>query len=364
VKKEVKEIKEALTARRERKPPIKSEDLLSTGVTLLDLGLSGRLAGGIPKGSYIYFVGDPSSGKTWFSMSILAEAARNRHFDGHRFVFDNAENGALMDTVRYFGRQMTDRIEPPRGTAADPEYSETIQEFYYNVDAALDAGPCVYILDSMDALNADQDEEVFEAERHKYETGNGQVPGNMGMAKAKENSRNIKRVVRKLRKTGSILIVISQTRDKIGGTIPGQKTRSGGKAIWFFSHAVVWTTVTGDIKRTVLGKERVVGKHLRIDVQRNRLTGWDGKLDVPFYPSFGFDDLGACVDYLVDEKHWQKAEKGAKIKAPEFAFDGKPEALIRAIQDEGKEAELQKLVGSVWKEIEAACALDRKPRYE
>jgi RecA/RadA recombinase len=367
-KDETEQIAEALTADRETKKPIPEEDWLSTGMTVLNLAITGRPFHGIPKGKAMHFVGDSSSGKSWFSLNLFAEAAQNKQFDGYRFVFDNAENGALMDVERYFGASTAKRIRPPAGSRDEPVYSETIEQFYFHADAALDRGPCIYVLDSMDALNANDDEHLFEAQREAFENGKASDKGSYGMAKAKANSNHIKRVVRKLRTTGSILVVISQTRDKIGGSIPGLKTHSGGRATKFFAHVQLWTSVRGPLTKPINGIEREVGSTIRVDIQKNRLSGWEGKIELPFYRSLGFDDLGSCVDYLYSEGHWEgtktKAGKLTKITAPEFEFEGKPEALIAKIEEENSERELRMLVANVWDGIEEQIKVVRKPRYK
>ena len=369
------ETAERLTAPAPRVAPIPDGEFLSTGCTLLNLAISGRADAGIARGHYLYYVGDSSSGKTWLSFSLLAEAARNRHFDKHRFVFDNAENGALMDVQHYFGGGVAERLEPPatEGKSKTPVYSTTVQEFYYNLTINT-RRPCIYILDSMDALNDDADEEKYAAELKFHETGTGKakIPGSMGMHKAKTNSKNINRVVQALRDSGSILVVISQTRDKINAAYAGQKTRGGGRALRFFAHVEAWTSVMGPIKKTYLGKEREVGADLKVDIQKNRVSGWEGQIYVPFLKGFGIDDTGACVDFLIDERHWGKAGKtsadedddaGGKFAAPEFGIEGKRESLIRQIEEAGDERELQLLTARVWREIIEKAAPKRKPRY-
>lgn len=361
-RKTVDEMKEELTADTPRIEPLKEEDLLSTGLTVLNLALSGYAGGGIPKGKYVYFVGDSSSGKTWMALQIMAEACRNPRFDDYRLVYDAPEDGALMDIGKFYGRRMADRLD--YRPAGHEKCSTTVKEMYYNLDAELDRGPVIWIEDSMDALWSDEDEESFEEERELYEQGKDTdaAKGTFGVAKAKTNSRHINRVVRRLNENGSILVIISQTRDKIGGTIPGQKTRAGGRALKFYSHVELWTMVKGDIKRTVECKERVVGSSIQIDVQKNRISGWDGKILVPFHRTHGMDETGACVDYLVEEL-WGKDKKG-NIKAPEFQIEGTREKLIQAIERDDAERELQVLVRKTWKGIEEACAVRRKPRYE
>ncbi len=369
-----------------RVPHIPAEDFLSTGCTLMDLAFSRRVRCGVPKGNYLYLVGDSGSTKTWFAFNLYAEAARNPHFKKYRFVFDNAENGALMDIEKFFGAGVVDRMEPPNWTkpvkgtkdtparAAAPRYSETAQEFYLHLEHVCRAGPCIYVLDSMDALNDDEDEDKFQAELTRHLTGKGQVPGSMGMAKAKTNSKNINRVVQALRPHGSILVVISQTRDKVGGMFPGQKTRGGGKALKFFAHQEAWTSVRGPLTRRWNGKEREYGSTIKVDIQKNRVCGWEGKFELEFIKGFGVDDVGTNVEYLLEEKHWKFERKAARsdedddtegkvFAAPEFHFTGTKEQLVARVQDGGDEWELQQLVAKVWNAVIDNAAPARKLRY-
>lgn len=343
-------------------PRPKPEDLLSTGCTVLNQALSGSPHGGIPKAGYWHVVGESGSSKTWFTFCLFAEAARNPHFRDYRFVYDNAENGALMDVEKFFGPAVLPRLRPPR----TGQYgSALVQEFYYHVELNVRRGPCIYVLDSMDALQDLAEEDNFEAELKYYDTGKGKdaIKGSMGMGKAKANSRNIARIANQtLRENGSILVVISQTRDKLGGTVPGLKTHSGGHNLKFYAHVQTWTKLKGDLKRTYKGKDREYGALIGVDVTKNRVSGWHGKVPlITFLSQYGVDDVGTDLNYLVDEGYWEG--DNSHVVAPEFSFEGTREALIRKIQDEGSEAQLTGLVEKCWNEITTAVTPKRKPRY-
>ncbi len=365
------EIADRLTTPVPRVSPIPPEDFLSTGSTLINLALSGHPDRGVPTGTFLYLVGDSGACKTWMMLSLFAEAARNKRFAKHRLIYDAPENGALMDVPGYFGESTAKRIVPPRGTVAKPEYSETVQQLYYNIDDALDKGPCVYVDDSMDGLDADEDYEQFQKEK-KAHTDNKEVKGSYGMAKAKVNSKNINRVVQRLRKTGSMLGIISQTRDKIGGMVPGLKTRSGGKALKFYSHIEMWLSVKKPLARNQLGKRREYGSLISVDVTKNRINGWEGKLEIPFVKGYGIDDVGGMVRYLIDEHRasgWtvkgrrDDADEGGTVEAPEFEFEGKEEDLVQAIIHGGDVRELQMLCARVWGDIADSVRPPRPPRY-
>lgn len=359
-------IKKMLTAKTSRVPPIPEKNWLSLGSTNLNLAVSGRADVGISKGMYVWYVGDSSTGKTWFSLALAAEATMNPNFSNYSYYFDNAENGAYMDVARYFGTRLASKLQPPPAIKKLPAgNSSTIEEFYYHLKAAMERGPCIYILDSMDALEGDEDLEKFEEILGAVGTAKeGKVSGSYGTAVAKANSKNIKRVVSALERNGSILIIINQVRDVIGGMQfgPKKKPGQGGKALRFFAHVQLWTTHLGNMKRTVMKKERKYGDKVGIRVMKNRVSGWEGDIEIPFLRKYGIDDIGACVDYLVDEQIWKKTD--GKIHAPDFNFTGDRETLIKGIEmKDGRDAKLRSIVERVWKEIDDKTVLKRKPRY-
>ena len=95
-----KDIKKALLTKR-KKEVLTAKDFLSTGSTLLNLACTGFPNRGFVKGRYYFIVGDSTSGKTWLSLTCLAEASINPNFKDYRFIYDNAEDGALMDITRF-----------------------------------------------------------------------------------------------------------------------------------------------------------------------------------------------------------------------------------------------------------------------
>lgn len=353
---ELDEIAGSKLRRKELKGVGGKKPYVGTGSTLLNVALSGRAFGGIGAGEYLLLVGDSSACKTWLGLNILAEAANNQRFSEHELVYDPTENGALMDIRRFFGGRLADRMLTQR--------SRTAEEFYYNLDDRLKKGPCVVVLDSMDGLDAEDDVETFEESKKAFRKGK-EAGGTYGTAKAKINSTTLRLMVSQLERTGSVLVIISQTREKIGNTVAwgDNRTRGGGKALKFYAHLEVWTKVLDTIKSgKVRGKERAVGRNIQLKVTKNRQTGWEGTVEFPFYRSFGIDDTGSCVDFLVDEQEWKK-KQGVGIDAGEFGR-GSREELIRKIELDGRVGDVRRLVASVWNSIEVATEVYRKPRYK
>ncbi len=351
--------KKALLRKKKRKKKRFAKDFLSTGSTLLNLACTGNPFRGFAKGKFYFIVGDSISGKTWLSLTCLAEAAINSQFDNYRFIYDNGEDGALMNIKKFFGKGVHQRMEWPA-----KHCSFNIEEFYYNVkDAIGDGRPFIYILDSMDSLTSQSEEEKFDKNMKAYRAGK-ERKGTMTDGKAKVNSTMLRKVIgRPLEQSGSILIIINQTRDRMNALpFQSKKTRSGGHALHFYATVEMWSSVAGRITKTIKGKKRQLGVNCRIQIKKNRISGREREVTIPIYHSYGIDDIGSCVDYLVQEEHWKK-RKG-RIVANDFDMIATKEKLVRYIENKNMEKDLKSIVSDVWNEIEDACVIKRKPKYE
>jgi hypothetical protein len=296
-------------------------------------------------------------------MTCLAEATINPAFKDYRFIYDNVEDGMLIDLDRLFSEEVADRIEPPAVDGEQPVFSGTIEELYYHIDDAIkDGRPFIYIVDSMDALDSEAAEKKFYQHKkaaRKEKDDDEKVAGSYGADKAKRNSEYLRKTMRGLRDTGSILIILSQTRDVLSGY--GGRTRSGGRALRFYATIEIWSSIAQKIKKTVMGKEREIGVRVQLEVRKNRVTGKTCSVEIDIFPSFGIDDLGSCVDYLVEENWWEVEKQ--TIQAKDLGLAGTREKIIRLIEKRGLENKLRQLCGECWERVEEACAIRRKNRY-
>ncbi len=333
----------------------KPSDFLSTGSTLLNLGCSGNPFGGFAKGLYYFIVGDTSSGKTFLSLTCFAEAMRNRFFQDYRLIYNpTSEDGAQMDIAKFFGRKVEERMEY--------RPTDTLEEFYDDIDRLVEEKtPFIYVLDSENGLTSEAEDEKADDNRNKRESGK-ETKADMGVAKAKKHSSGMRRACRGIRKAGSILIVLSQTRDKVGVFFGDPKTRGGGRAISFYASLEMWASVAEKIKRKVRGKDRVIGTTSRIRFKKNRFSGFEDEVYIDHYKTTGFDDIGSCIDYLVEEGHWK--ERNGIIEADDLEFSGTRESLIAFVEARNYEKDLSLLVWEVWKSIQDECNIERKARYE
>ena len=340
------------------------DDLLSSGCATLNLAVSGRTKGAFLKGHYYWLVGDSDTGKTFLTMSCMAEAARNKHFANHQFYYDDVEAGLLIDVPAMFGRRVADRLQVVR--------SKTTTEFYARMKELIKAKkPFIYVLDSENALTTIEERAKSDAKAAAVLGGGKQGAGTYGMNKARDHSLELRVLTNDLAATESIVIIISQTRANTGvDAMYNPTVTTGGYALKFYATTQLWTTKKGGITKSVKGKPRELGILSRVRIRKNRITGRKRETVVPIYHSYGIDDLRSSIDYLVAEKHWKAsgredddAKDSAVVEAPEFGFTGTRDRLIEYIEENGLELRLRSLVGEVWGAIEEALKLKRKPRY-
>jgi RecA/RadA recombinase len=346
--------------------PIDLDKGLSTGCTHLNLACTGRPDVGFVPDLYYVWCGRSGSGKTYLTLTTLAEATLNPLYKKHRLVFDNVENGALMRVKECFGGELARRLEPPNGDRKSPVYSTTLEGFYHNVDNVIRQGePFVYLLDSMDPLPTEQEVKDFEKAGRKRAKGDDELKGSYGTARAKVNSHNLRLLYRKLKGTNSILIVIFQSRQAIGfGSQYNPDTRGGGLAPTFYCGLELWSSVHKHTYVKWGSKKKVeTGVVCKVRVKKGRIQGKDRTALVPILHGAGVDDVGGMISYLVDWEYWSGDEKKDTVVAPEFDHSGPREKLVQYVQENEYEGELSALVCDLWSDVEAKATAKRKKRY-
>lgn len=337
---------------------------LSSGSTLLNLACSGDPRAALIPGRYYLFVGDSSSGKTVLCTGILAEACQNPVFDEYELFYDDVERGNNLLGTGLFGSKLPQRMKAPQyDEGGEPVHSESIEQFYDNLQRKLDGGkPFVYILDSMDCLTSEQEEAKARSDLKDREDGKDRS-GIMTDGKAKINSQRLRNAVRRLEEHGSILIIVCQTRDNLG--MGDKKVRSGGRALRFYNTLEMWTSRVETLQQVVLGKKRQIGIQVEVHVKKNRLRGWEPKIQFPIFHSYGVDDLGSLVDYLLEEGVWKKAKGESKIKGEGLPEEGmtREKLLEMADGDPGMRKGIREAVLATWNLIAEKSRVDRSPRY-
>lgn len=340
----LKKVKEEVSEEKSTEPA----PIISSGSMLLNLACSDNIFGAYQLGRMVNVVGDSSSGKTILCLSMLADTCYDSRFNDYRMIYDDVEAALSMDLEYLFGSELPNRLE-----ANEP--SNNIQEWYGKVLRLIkDKEHFIYVLDSFDALTS-----LEEQERAGKYAEDKMESGSYKMEKQKFSSEMFRVIARDIERTKSLLCIVSQTRDNIGyGAMFNPKTRSGGNALKFYSSHEIWLSKGSAYK----AKERIIGIDCKASVKKNKFTGKIRNVDFPIYYDYGIDNVGSCVDFLLEEGVWKKGQK--KIEVPEFEFEGTRDALVKLVDSSDEKMKLVfDLVQNTWVEVEESIRLNRRRRY-
>jgi len=340
-----------------------SEDLIPSGSTILNLALSDTPYGGYGKGKIVNLVGDYSTGKTLLALTMLAEISMDPRFDNYNLIFHDTEVALEFDIPYLFGNKVADRIELIEG-------QRTIQEWYrnhlYNIEKGV---PFIYITDSFDGIISEEERKrggkmlkKMKAEA-EGKADDEKEKGSYKTEKARWSSEAFRNFAEGVEKTNSLSLIISQTRDNIGVMFGPKQTKSGGKAMNFWICHEIWLSASHPEKaETASGSAREIGMSVFANVKKNKMTGKRRQASFPVYYDYGVDDIASCINFLIDEKHWERSR--GVISAKELNVELKMPELIKYVETESLEGQLKAISGQVWHEIEESIRLtDRKKKY-
>ena len=255
----------------------KDLQFISTGCSILD----SVLGGGYVLGRIANLVGDKSSGKTLLAIEACANFA-HQYPDG--FIRYAEAEAAFDERYAEALGMPIDRVEFASSIL-------TIEDFFEDLEKVMDTlndRPCVYVIDSLDALS------------DRAEQGRKIDDGSYGMTKQKKLGELFRRLVQRLEKSRVFLLVISQIRDKIGVTFGEKHTRSGGKSLDFYASQVIWLSEIEKMKRTIDKVDRVTGVRVRARCKKNKIGLPFRECEFPILFGYGVDDLTAAVEWLID----------------------------------------------------------------
>lgn len=315
--------------------PSSSYTFIPSGSAVLDR----VLGGGWPLARVSNIIGDRSTGKTLLAIEAMANFVSifpkcKARYAETEVAFDDEYAEAL-------GIPMS-RVERPK----DP--LDTVEQFYEDITAYIDRhSDCgLYILDSLDALSdASEIDQPIEK-------------GSYGAGKAKKMSQMFRRIVRKLESSNCHLMIISQTRDRIGVQFGRRYTRSGGKALDFYASQILYLAHIKEITHVIRGIKRTVGINTRVKCTKNKIGLPFRSCDFPILFGYGIEDICASIDWLASNKQISRTGLSAK-ELKSIRSDAIHAQLdnIEEIRDE-----LAQHVGDAWSEVESSF-LPKKRKY-
>jgi len=330
---------------------------LSTSCTLLNVALSGKADGGIKPGMIVNPAGYSHAGKSLLAMSMLAEAASNPNFDEYELHMQDTENGSLFDVVKYFGKKLDKRIIKT--------IDNSMEGFFTKLTEMTDKGKkFIYVIDSYDGLMCAADrtrrKDIQDAYNSDKEFKYQDFPRRAAFGH--ELCRNM---VSDIAKTGSIIINLSQTKDKMNATMfEDKRRRAGGTALDYYTHVMFWLD-KGATEKEKFGNVVIRNGHwVNFDIAKNRINGRSSKLKLFVRPEYGIDDVVSSIDFLDSIDAIQKEKRSYVIQ--EWGFKGTKDSLITFIEENNKESDFAKMVEVAWNDMvnKMDNKVVRKKRYE
>lgn len=343
---------------------------LSTSSPLLDYRLADRLPGGFKIGKFINIYGKEGIGKTAICLTLLAEAANDPYFDDYKLIYDDAEVASEFDIERNFGSKLAGRLTSPNSpTKENPTgCSLTSEEFYQNILNSLKGTkPVIYILDSLNALYSLEDKK--RADKFQKE---GEAGGSYGGAAYKLYSEMFRVIKGEVKRTKSIVIIVTQTRAKFDAAkFESKDAGTGGSALKFYVSYILSLSSKKQIKTEYEAVSEIVGREVIVATKKNKATGKKSRVQIDIYDSYGIDGITPTIDFLIKTKHIKKderKEKGKTIWSKKYIFKdfiGYKKEIVDFIEQNPENRKLlDEMVITACKQMDEALKLPRKKKYE
>jgi recombination protein RecA len=314
---------------------------ISSGCRILNLALGG----GWPLGRISNVIGDKSTGKTLLAIEACANFAQQfpKGLIFYREIesaFDQGYASALgMPISRVEFEPLNDKIDK----------LDTVEQLFADMTAALKKAvakkvPCLYIVDSLDALSTEIDLDRTFGEQ-TYRTDKPTMLGEL-----------FRKQVRMIEEAKMHLMIISQVRDRIGGTYGKKYSRSGGRALDFYASHVLLLAHLKTLVKSVGDTKRATGVRVKAKCEKNKIGLPFREAEFVLRFGYGIDDLTASVEWLESVK---KLKLLTAKKANDFLDDAddlpNPEYLEETHRVAG-------IVEQVWRSIDQDL-LPNKKKY-
>lgn len=250
---------------------------VSTGSYSLNALVSGSMYGGIPKNRVTAFAGEPSTGKTFYTLSVVKEFLKENpggivfYFESESAISKSLLEGRGINTLRV--------VVVPVATVQ--EFRTQAVKILNKVIGNKDKTPIMMCLDSLGNLSTDKE---------MSDISDGKDTRDMTRAQLIKAAFRV--LTLKLGKANIPLIITNHVYDAVGSYIP-TKRMSGGSGLEYAASTIIFLTkkkdkdkdnqVIGSIVTAVLNKARLTIEKKKVETLLDFKKGLD--------PYYGLLDL-------------------------------------------------------------------------
>jgi recombination protein RecA len=289
---------------------------LDTGNLAFNWVLSGKfMHGGIPGGKITEFFGPEASGKSYWGANI----ARGTQAIGAIPVYLDCENSLNNDFVvktSHIDLNRIIRFDPSKGVDCLEGVFNKIYTVIKTVRDAKDDRPIVFIYDSIasspcarELRETEIDMDKCTKEEYKAVVGGKEQPGE----RARICSREFRKLGSVLEKSNATLLVLNQTRMKIGVMYGNPETTAGGgESLKFYASCRVRTSIQKKIENKKL--KTSIGINLKVTNKKNRCCSPFREAEgVHLYWNDGVNPLSGLLTCLIQDERIDKVGNGTYI---------------------------------------------------
>lgn len=227
--------------------------------------------GGLPKGRVVEIFGAPSGGKSTMALYLIAQMQKRGLI------------GAYIDAEFSFSVEYARKLEVDISKLifSRPDSGEEALDMVEKLVKSGEVG--IIVVDSTAALVPEKELE-------------GNIEDAQVAMQARLLSKGLRRITGELSKSKTILIFISQLRDKIGSFCGPTKDATGGNAIKFYSSVRLQVS---KIKTHKDKEEVVTGNRLKVEAVKNKVGLPFRSAEIDLYFEKGIDVVGDIFDVAV-----------------------------------------------------------------
>jgi len=363
------QVAESALSEPQKREPVNTDIMISTGSTLLDLAISGGIirGGGIPGGILVEMYGPSGTGKSAVMCEILGNVQRK---------------GGLTSTQDPEGR-LNAGYAKVYGMNIDPksyDRPDTVVQAFTNTRKFIASHFRKKKTDPINAIGTDS-LAALSSELEMSKDGD-----KMGMKKAKDLNQEMRLTCRDIANSGNLVICTNQERGE------GYDAKTpGGQAVGYYASVRLRLTPdhANDVKKDVKVKEVLgivdeddeddpntrteakkgrKGKSEKGQVEkvlgiRTNIAVVKSSVDDPYRMAYVYIVFGYGIDDVRANLQWMKdmLQTTTYVTPSGKKFQGIAQA-IDSVEKYGEEAALREQVIDLWEAIENALKVKRKPK--